>query len=228
MGEYDAKNQDAVTVRVWDRPTRIFHWSLVLCVAAAWITGEEEMREWHERFGLAVIALVGFRLVWGIVGGEFARFSSFVRGPGAIVTYVRETIAGRHPEHAGHNPLGALAVLAMLVVVGAQAVTGLFSSDDILYEGPLYHLAGYDLSSTLTGWHHTLFDILLLVVALHVLAVISYMLVLGTDLILPMMTGEKRMTPETAPGRVRRTPWWVGLALLAACGIGAYGITLLG
>lgn len=228
MGEYDGKRADAVPVRVWDRPTRIFHWSLVLLIIGSWVTGEEGMTEWHERFGLAVIALVAFRLIWGFVGGEFARFSSFVRGPGAIVSYLRETMAGRHPEHAGHNPLGALAVLALLLLVGTQAALGLFSNDDILYEGPLYHLVGYDLSGTLTGWHHQMFDILLIVVIVHIVAVIGYMVFLHDDLILPMFTGTKRMAPEDAPGRVRQTPWWVALAILAVCGAGAYGLTLVG
>lgn len=228
MGEYDGKREDAVPVRVWDRPTRLFHWALVVCLAGSWITGEQGMLDWHERFGLTALALVVFRLVWGVVGGEFARFTSFVRGPGAVLRYLRETAAGRHPEHAGHNPLGALAVLALLLLVGTQATLGLFASDDILYEGPLYHLAGYDLSSTLTGWHHQIFDILLIAVIVHVVAVFAYMIFLRNDLILPMVTGVKRMAPEDAPARVRRTPWWVAALVLAISGTAAYGITLLG
>lgn len=227
MGEYDPKGGDTVRVRVWDRPTRLFHWALVLCLAGSWITAEQGMLEWHERFGLTALALIVFRLIWGLVGGEFARFSSFVRGPGAVVRYVRETVAGRHPEHVGHNPLGALAVVALLLLVGTQATLGLFANDDILYEGPLYHLAGYELSGTLTGLHHQLFDILLIVVVVHVVTVIAYMLFLRDDLILPMITGVKQMAPEDVPGRVRRTPWWVALAILAFCAAGAYGITLL-
>ncbi|MDF1793359.1 MAG: cytochrome b/b6 domain-containing protein [Thalassobaculaceae bacterium] len=227
MGEYDGKPTDAVSVRVWDRPTRVFHWVLVLCVAGAWVTAEQGMTEWHERLGLTILALIVFRLIWGIVGGEFARFSSFVRGPGAVLTYLRATFAGRHPEYAGHNPLGALSVLALLLAVGTQATLGLFANDDILYEGPLYHLVGYDLSGTLTGLHHQMFNILLAVVIVHVVAVIGYMLLLRDDLILPMITGVKRMAPGAVPGRIRRTPWWVGLAILAVCGAGAYGLTLL-
>lgn len=227
MGEYDGKPPDAVSVRVWDRPLRLFHWALVLCLAGSWITAEQGMLEWHERFGLTAIALVVFRVIWGFVGGEFARFSNFVRGPGAVVAYLRETLAGRHPEYAGHNPLGAVAVLAMLLLVGAQATLGLFANDDILYEGPLYHLVGYSLSGILTGLHHQLFDILLIVVIVHVVAVIAYMVFLRDDLILPMLTGVKRLAPRDVPTRVRRTPWWVALAILTACGAGAYGLTLL-
>lgn len=227
MGEHDDKPQRVVPVRVWDRPTRLFHWSLVLCLAGSWITGEQGMLEWHERFGLAALALVVFRLIWGVVGGEFARFSSFVRSPGAVVAYLRATLAGRHPDHAGHNPLGALGVLALLLLVGTQAALGLFANDDILYEGPLYHLVGSSLSGTLTGLHHQVFDILLIVVILHVAAVFAYMIFLRDDLIMPMVTGVKRMAPEDAPAVVRRTPWWVALAILAVCGAGAYGLTLL-
>jgi cytochrome b len=227
MGEYDGKPADAAQVRVWDRPLRLFHWALVICLAGSWITGDQGMMEWHERFGLTALALVVFRLIWGFVGGEFARFSSFVRGPGAVIGYLRETIAGRHPEYPGHNPLGALAVLALLLLVGTQAILGLFANDDILYEGPLYHLVGSSLSGTLTGLHHQIFDILLIAVIVHVVAVIVYMLFLGDDLILPMITGVKRMPTKDAPSGVRRTPWWVALAILVVCAAGAYGITLL-
>lgn len=225
--EREAKRQDAVEVKVWDAPTRIFHWSLVACFAGAWITAEMGDREWHERFGLAVIALVLFRIVWGFVGGEFARFTSFVRGPGAVIAYVRETIGGRHREQPGHNPLGALAILALLLLLATQAGMGLFANDDILYEGPLYHLVTYDLSGTLTGWHHRLFDLILIVVGIHVLAVISYMLFLGVDLIQPMFTGVKRLPLDAVPERLRRTPLWVALLILAATAGAAYGLTLL-
>lgn len=228
MGEYDGKRTDRVEVRVWDRPTRLFHWALVLCLAGSWFTGDQGMLDWHERFGLTALALVVFRLVWGIVGGEFARFSSFVRGPRAVFRYLRSTAAGRHPEHAGHNPLGALAVIALLLLVATQATLGLFASDDILYEGPLYHLAGYDLSSTLTSWHHRIFDLLLIAVIVHVVAVFAYIIFLRDDLILPMVTGIKLLAPEDAPARIRRTPWWVAAIVLALCAGGAYGISLAG
>ncbi|MEQ8584681.1 MAG: cytochrome b/b6 domain-containing protein [Thalassobaculaceae bacterium] len=228
MGEYDGKRTDRVEVRVWDRPTRLFHWALVLCLAGSWFTGDQGMLDWHERFGLTALALVVFRVVWGIVGGEFARFSSFVRGPGSIFRYLRSTAAGRHQEHAGHNPLGALAVVALLLLVGTQATLGLFASDDILYEGPLYHLAGYDLSSTLTSWHHRIFDLLLIAVIVHVVAVFAYIIFLRDDLILPMVTGIKLLAPEDAPDRIRRTPWWVAAIVLALCAGGAYGISLAG
>ena len=228
MGEYDGKPADAVKVRVWDRPLRLFHWGLVLCLAGSWITAEQGIMEWHERFGLTALALVVFRLIWGFVGGEFARFSSFLRGPGSIIAYVRDTLGGRHPEYAGHNPLGALAVVALLFLVGVQAGLGLFSNDDILYEGPLYHLVGSSLSGTLTGFHHQVFNVLLIAVIVHVATVIIYLIFLRDDLLLPMFTGVKRMAPDDAPARVRRTPWWVGLAILVVCGAGAYALTLLG
>lgn len=228
MGEYEGSRTDRVEVRVWDRPTRLFHWALVFCLAGSWITGDQGMLDWHERFGLTALALVVFRLVWGVVGGEFARFSSFVRGPGAVFRYLRSTAAGRHPEHAGHNPLGALAVVALLLLVGIQATLGLFASDDILYEGPLYHLAGYDLSSTLTGWHHRIFDLLLIVVIVHVAAVFAYAIFLRDDLIMPMVTGTKLLKLEDAPSQVRRTPWWVAAIVFVLTAAAAYAITLLG
>ena len=217
-----------VAVRVWDRPTRVFHWCLVACLAGSWITAEQGSQAWHERFGLTALTLIAFRLVWGVVGGEFARFASFVRGPKTIASYIRETAAGRHPTYVGHNPLGALAVLALLVLVGTQATLGLFATDDILYEGPLYSLVSYETSTTLTGWHHRLFNVILAVVALHILAVLAYGLLLGNDLIQPMITGRKYLPESTAPKAVGRTAWWIAGAIFALCAAGAYGLTLVG
>ncbi len=216
-----------VPVRVWDRPTRLFHWCLVTSLAGSWITAEQGLQEWHERFGLTALSLIAFRLIWGFIGGEFARFASFVRGPGAILAYIRETAAGRHPVHVGHNPLGALAVLALLILVGTQATFGLFATDDILYEGPLYSLVSYDTSISLTGWHHRLFNVILAVAGLHIVAVIAYGVLLGSDLINPMITGVKHLPPTVAPEPVRRTAWWIALGVFVICAAAAYSLTLV-
>ena len=101
-----ARGGDTSRVKVWDLPTRLFHWSLVGAVGGALYTGENGPTDWHERFGLAILALLGFRLIWGFIGGRYARFADFVSGPAGAIRYLRETLAGRHPLHLGHNPLG--------------------------------------------------------------------------------------------------------------------------
>lgn len=179
------------TIRLWDLPTRLFHWLLVLAAVGAVVTiklGNSWMA-WHERFGLAVIALLSFRLVWGLVGSTYARFSQFVRGPGAIVSYLRGQWHG-----VGHNPLGAWSVLALLALFGFQAVTGLFANDEIAFNGPLYPVVSSDWSNTLSSWHRLAEWALYGVVALHVLAVVFYTRVRKDNLLKPMITGRKQVS----------------------------------
>jgi len=135
---------------VWDLPTRLFHWCLAACVIVGWALGQwgPADRLWHMRLGEVVLALLLFRLAWGFLGGRHARFADFLCGPRALLAYLR----GGAPGTPGHNPLGSLSVLAMLAVLAVQAVTGLFSDDDALAQGPLYRLAG-DRVQLLTKIH---------------------------------------------------------------------------
>ena len=171
---------------VWDLPTRLFHWSLVLLVVAAFITAKigGNAMIWHGRLGLAIIGLFVFRIVWGFVGSTYARFSQFVRGPGAIAAYLRGQWRG-----LGHNPLGALSVLALLCALGLQATTGLFANDDIAFEGYLYTLVGSETSGKITGIHHLLENVLMLLVFLHVSSIVFYARVKKQKLVPPMITG---------------------------------------
>lgn len=179
-----------VAIRVWDLPTRLFHWLLVLLMVGAVVTvkiGGNAM-EWHGRFGHMIFGLVVFRLVWGFVGSTTARFLHFVRGPGAI----RDYFAGRW-KGIGHNPLGALSVLALIGLTAFQAGTGLFANDDIAFRGPLAPLVSGDLSNTLTGLHRQTEWFLYGIVALHVAAVVFYTRVRGQDLVRPMIVGHRQV-----------------------------------
>ena len=184
-------------IRVWDLPTRAFHWLLVLCVVAAFVTvkiGGNAM-VWHGRIGLAVVGLLVFRIVWGFAGSTYARFASFVRGPAAIRAYLRGDWQGE-----GHNPLGALSVLALLGVLLALVSTGLFANDDIAFEGPLYALVGKELSDRARGIHHLFEPLILLLVFLHVAAIAFYVRVRKEALVMPMITGWKKGSGESARG----------------------------
>ncbi|WP_126444254.1 cytochrome b/b6 domain-containing protein [Sulfuricystis multivorans] len=171
---------------VWDLPTRLFHWLLVICVVAAFVTVKigGNLMVWHGRLGLAILGLITFRIVWGFVGSTYARFATFVRGPAAIRAY----LAGKW-QGLGHNPLGALSVLALLGCLALQAGTGLFANDDIAFEGYLYPLVGSALSTRLTGIHQLLEKGLLLLVTLHVGAIAFYARVKQQNLVKPMLTG---------------------------------------
>nr|WP_201274733.1 cytochrome b/b6 domain-containing protein [Bordetella holmesii] len=167
--------------------SRLFHWALVACVADAFITiklGGLYM-DWHVRFGLATLGLILFRVLWGLFGSHYARFAQFVRGPAALAAYLRGRL-----HVAGHNPLGALSVLAMLLALGFQAVSGLFVSDDIMIQGPLNGYIDADLAATLTRLHKANEWVLIALLGLHVLAVLWHTLVRREPLIKTMITGD--------------------------------------
>ena len=192
----DAGAGDRVRVAVWDRPVRVVHWLLVLLVPFSWWTAEEEMLDWHHRSGLALLGLVVFRIVWGLIGGSTARFSSFVRGPGTILGYLR----GRFASPIGHNPLGALSVLALLGALSLQIGLGLFAADDDwLRPGPLTGLIGEELAEDIAEWHETTFNLLLAVIVLHVAAIAFYLLVKRKNLVGPMVTGVVEAPAGTEP-----------------------------
>ena len=151
-------------VKVWDLPVRLFHWALVALFAFMFFSGKMKgnWMEWHMYSGYTILALVLFRILWGFAGGTFARFSSFVAGPGAGIAFMRKLLSGAPAHVAGHNPVGGWMVLVMLVGLLVQAGTGLFSNDDISIEGPLSKFVSKDLSDRLTSIHYYNFLVLLL------------------------------------------------------------------
>ena len=204
---------------VWDWPLRLTHWLLVLCVAGSFAThyaGIEWFR-WHSRCGHAVFVLVGFRLAWGLVGPRHARFASFVRGPRAIIGYLRGH--GDARESVGHNPLGALAVLAMLGVLGFQAVTGLFANDEIANSGAWYGWIDQELSNRLTGLHQDSSKVLLALFGLHLAAIGWYTLRRRQPLVRAMWTGRKPAAAVPPGDAIERSGGW--LAALIALAIAA-------
>ncbi|NMG49564.1 cytochrome B, partial [Azoarcus communis] len=182
-------------VRVWDLPTRLFHWLLVVLMIGVFVTGLEggNLIVWHGRLGVAIAGLLAFRLVWGFVGSTYARFAHFVPGPGRIRAYLKGEWEG-----LGHNPLGALSVLALLAVATFQVVSGLMSNDDIAFEGPLYALVSKDTSDWLTGLHRLNIWLIGALVALHVAAILFYVHVKKDNLVKPMITGVKAVEDPAA------------------------------
>lgn len=187
------------SVRVWDLPVRVFHWSLVALVAFQWWSGEEGEMDWHTTGGLVVLGLLVFRLLWGFVGGRHARFADFVAGPRRILDYARRMRRGEAGFVPGHNPLGGWMILALLAVLLFQAGTGLFANDDIFTEGPLFHLVSKETSDTLTGLHEASFNLLLALVVVHVAAVIFYRVAKRENLVRAMITGRKPLPPGVTP-----------------------------
>ncbi|WP_309645650.1 cytochrome b/b6 domain-containing protein [Phenylobacterium sp.] len=206
----------APRVALWDLPTRLFHWSLVVAILVAWFSGGENMQI-HVWSGYAVLGLLVFRLWWGVFGGSTARFSSFVKGPGATLTYLK-TAGDREASHSGgHNPVGAWSVVAMIAVMLAVTVTGLFASDiDGLNSGPMSYLVDFDLSQRFTEWHDLVFRVLQALVALHLLAVAYYWLWKRQNLIGAMITGKSAFAMEAfRPARL----WSLIVGLALAVGV---------
>ncbi|MBL8424800.1 MAG: cytochrome b/b6 domain-containing protein [Candidatus Accumulibacter phosphatis] len=179
-------------IRLWDLPTRLFHWLLAGLVVASFVSGKigGNAMDWHGKFGLTILGLLAFRLVWGFAGSTYARFVSFLPTPAKVLAYLRGQWRG-----VGHNPLGAFSVFGLLLLLAFQVGTGLFGNDDIAFRGPLYELIGKDLSDRLTGLHKLSVNVLIALVTLHIVAIAFYVRVKKDDLIRPMLTGWKDVAP---------------------------------
>lgn len=217
-------------VRVWDLPLRLFHWVLALLLVAAVVTqniGGNAM-EWHFRIGYAVLTLIAFRILWGVLGPRYARFSSFIYGPSSILGYVRGKERGTQATRLGHNPLGGLSVLAMLGVVLIQAVSGLFANDDIAYDGPLVKFISKELSDRMTWFHADINAIVIYVlVALHLLAIAFYGIVKRRNLVKPMITGDQEIESAAPEANDSWTMRLWALVLLAVCAGAVYYVVTL-
>lgn len=180
-------------IYVWDLPTRLFHWGLVALVAFQWLSGEleDELLEFHLLGGYAVLALLGFRLLWGFAGSTYSRFSDFLRGIGPTLAYARALRDHAAPRYLGHNPLGAWMIVALLATLALMGITGLFASDDVMGGGPLRHLVSDQAGEVLTELHEGIFGVLQTLVVVHVASILAHRLFKGEDLVRPMLTGYK-------------------------------------
>ena len=205
-------------VRIWDLPTRLFHWLLAACIVALVITAKMggNAMNWHLILGQVVLALMVFRIFWGLVGGYWSRFGSFIPSPAALQRYMHGKSTTQ--DRAGHNPLGSLSVLAMLIVLIAQVASGLISDDEIAFSGPLTRFVSGDLISQATGYHAHWGQYLIYgLVVLHVLALIWYS-IKGDKLVPAMVTGDKLLQEPVPASRdtAGRRALAVVLALLAS------------
>lgn len=214
--------QTASKTRVWDLPTRLFHWALVVCVGGALVTVKlgGNWMQWHLNFGIATLALLVFRIIWGLIGPRYARFSAFLPSVRAAWAYWRNA-STLTQHHAGHNPLGAWSVYALLGLLLLQASTGLFSSDDIMYQGPLSVLVSNDTVSQLTRLHKRGETFIFGLIGLHLAAIIFYT-IKGHGLVGPMIHGDANNHNLTAGTLPAQDDWRVRLgglvlAVILAC-----------
>jgi cytochrome b len=223
-------------IRIWDLPVRLFHWTLVALMATSYFSGQAggDWMKLHFWSGYSILTLLLFRIAWGFVGSTTARFSHFVKGPSAAIDHLKELAGADRPRDVGHNPLGGAMVLALLLGLLLQVVAGLFSADtdEGTVSGPLANLVPDKWVDAATVFHHTWVNMLLLLVALHVLAAVTYLVWKRQNLIGAMFSGHKRLDDVVAPGKPAPTlvfaSGWTALVLLIAAAAVVYFIVRLG
>lgn len=210
---------DKNMVRVWDLPTRLFKWVLVLLVVFQVTTGKlaGDWLKWHFWSGYAILTLLIFRVLWGFVGSTTARFSDFVKGPLAGIAHLRDVLGAGTPRESGHNPVGGWMVVALILALFVQAGSGLFTTDDIATDGPLVAKASESWVKSMTSLHHRWINLLFVMVALHTLAAVMYLLVKKQNLIAAIITGRKPRNDVVAPGAPLPTLRFASNLLALAC-----------
>lgn len=183
---------------VWDIPVRLFHWLLVLCLFGQWLTTEvlDDAMDIHFYIGYFTLGLIIFRLIWGFVGTKYAKFNNFISGFMTMLTYLQSVTSKQHTLSIGHNSVGGLILPAVIILVGLQAISGLFTTDDIVYSGPYYDSANTEIQEWMQWLHHNIFDVLLAIIGLHLVAIGWYLVFLKHNLIGPMLDGKKAVTQK--------------------------------
>lgn len=215
-------------IRVWDLPTRLFHWALVAAVIGLAVTGTigGNAMVWHFRFGYSVLTLLLFRIVWGLVGGRWSRFGAFIYSPASVINYLKGK--GR-PEHGiGHSPIGAGSVFAMLGFLLAQVGTGLLSDDEIAFAGPLTRFVSNATVGLATDYHKNIGRWILLALVLLHIGAIAFYLWRKHNLVGAMLHGDKELVTPAPASRDDTTSRLLALGVLLACAAGVYWISSLG
>jgi cytochrome b len=208
--------------RVWDVPVRVFHWTLVLAIVAAFVTNRLGVAyfQYHVWCGYLVLVLILFRIVWGLVGTKHALFSNFVRGPKATVRYAAKFIRGRREHYAGHNPLGAWMIVTLLGMLGIQALLGLVADDEIFNTGPLSGYVSHEVSLRLTSIHRIMFYWIAAAIAIHILAVLAHTFLAQENLIRAMLTGHKSAPSATSRDHIHTSRTWLAVLVTIALSAG--------
>ena len=219
-------SEQRVAVKVWDVPVRVVHWALVALILFSWWSGKEGgmTMTYHMWSGYAILTLVIFRVAWGFIGSTHARFRDFIYAPRALVDYARTLTGRRAAVYAGHNPVGGLSALLMLLSLLVQTGTGLFSNDDILTEGPLYGYVTKATSDWLTTIHNYNFYVLLTLAGIHIAAILYYLAYKRENLVAAMFTGRKRLPRELLPAETRVQSLGKALVLLAISAAIVYAV----
>jgi cytochrome b len=212
-----------VPMRVWDAPTRLFHWALVILLGTSWLTESRGWMQLHFLSGYSIITLLLFRVAWGFAGSQTARFSHFIRGPWAALRHFAHLLRREPDTEIGHNAAGGWMVLVMLALLAVQVSTGLFANDDANTEGPLFSYVGKEQSDWLSHIHAVNFMLIKIAVVLHVVAILIYLGLARHDLVRPMITGRKLLPVALSPPRLVSP---LRAAALFAIAVGLVGVAV--
>jgi cytochrome b len=204
---------------IWDLPIRVFHWSLVILLFTSWLSAKMDWMRVHVLCGLSILSLLLFRVIWGFIGSDTARFGWFLKSPVEAVRHLMHILRREPDTETGHNAAGGWMVLGMLAVLGVQVGTGLCANDDVMTEGPLALIVGKDRSDWLTHIHHLNFYVIEIVVLLHVVAIVAYRVLKGHNLVTPMITGKKRLPGATRAPRMVHPLVGLGVFLVSALAV---------
>lgn len=224
-------SEPLIPTRVWDLPTRLFHWVLAFCVISSIVSAKigGNAMVWHFRLGYAVFALLAFRLVWGLIGGHWSRFARFIYSPAAVLRYLRRQSRADEFHDVGHSPPGAFSVFALLGVLAVQVATGLFADDEIANTGPLIRFVSGETSLALTAWHKNWGQWLIIgLVVLHIVAIVFYLLARKRNLVAPMVLGDKPLPAGTPASADHWTVRGLALVVMVLCAVGVAWLVSLG
>ena len=224
MTDNSSTGQSTTAVQVWDLPTRLFHWAIVVLVGVSWVTQWRDWMNWHMLSGYAVLVLLLFRLTWGFVGSDTARFSRFIASPFAAFRHLSHLTRREPDREVGHNAAGGWMVLLMLLLLAVQVGTGLFANDDVMTEGPLAYKIDKSTSDWLSEIHSINFTLIEIAIALHIVAVAAYALLKRHDLVRPMLTGLKRL-PVNQPRPNMVSLWRAAALIVVAAGVVTWLVT---
>mgnify|MGYP003334969311 FL=1 len=221
---------ETTKTRVWDLPTRVFHLLLALCVLGLVITGDngDLAMAVHFYLGYTVLTLVFFRIIWGVVGGHWSRFASFIPSPSSLLSYVRNFQNPDAKPSVGHNPLGAISVLVFLIVLLLQGLSGLMSDDDISISGPWAALVPNSWVAIATKYHTGIgFPLILVLIGVHIAAVLYHLHAKKQNLIRPMIDGDKLTPPDTPASRDSSQTRLIALVIVSVCAYAVYRLVTL-
>lgn len=216
-------------ILIWDLPLRIFHWLFALTLFASWYTSDQahDLIELHMQLGFFTLGLLVFRICWGIIGSKHSRFSSFIPSPTKLISYLKSLANNENVISVGHNPLGSLMVILMIVLVSLQAVSGLFINDDVFSSGPYYGSVSKTVEELMFFLHHHIFDYVIAAIALHLAAIFYYVRIKKQSLILPMINGKKSAEDIDEKNAIKHSKLWLALALVLITALLVYWLVVV-